>query len=135
MRTLVFALLTLFSGLVQAGQLHLPEGFYATAVNGQPVSPYDATLSLTTGKQVITLRYANPYLFHKEFHEVVVSAPLYLVFNATDQPYRLTATLPTELEAARRFAKQPQFELLTQHQPVPHETFRFAEAVNALLSR
>ncbi|MBY5923101.1 DUF2057 family protein [Ferrimonas balearica] len=135
MRTLAFALLALFTGLTQAGELHLPEGFYATAVNGQPVSPYEASLSLTTGKQVVTLRYANPYLFHKEFHEVVVSAPLYLVFNATDQHYRIQATLPTELDAARRFAKQPRFELLSQQQPVPYETYRFSEAVNALLSR
>ncbi|MBY6187697.1 DUF2057 domain-containing protein [Marinobacter hydrocarbonoclasticus] len=134
MRTLALAML-LLAPLANGGELQLPEGFYATAVNGKAVSPHQARVPLSTGKQVVTLRYANPYLFHKEFHEVVVSQPLYLVFEADDDQYRIQATLPTELESARRFARQPQFELLLQSRPVPHQTYGHNEAVNALLTR
>jgi len=135
MKVRYWPLMALFCPLAMAGELHLPEGFYATAVNGQAVSPHQNRLNLGSGRQVVTLRYANPYLFHKEFHEVLVSAPLYLVFDASNQHYRISATLPTELEAARHFARDPEFSLTSQQQPIPYQTYRYNQAVNALLSR
>ncbi|MBY5992253.1 DUF2057 family protein [Ferrimonas balearica] len=133
----IVALLALLMPLCAlGGELWLPEGIYATAVNGARVSPHQDRLPLTEGKQVVTLRYANPYRFHKEHHEVVISKPFYLVFTVDDAgPYRVQAQLPTDLQRAKRFARQPEVSLVRSGEPVAFEAYVGDEVINALLSR
>ncbi len=120
---------------VWGAELLLPKGFYATSLNGVAVSPHDDRIRLNEGKQVVALRYANPYRFHKEFHELVVSRPFYLVFRAQAQgKYEIHAQLPTKLEAAKRFARRPVVELMRGEEPVAFRSYMGDEILGALLS-
>ncbi|GAA5191451.1 DUF2057 family protein [Ferrimonas gelatinilytica] len=119
-----------------SADLYLPKGFYATSLNGTQVSPHSERLSLTEGKQVVALRYINPFLFHKEFHELVVSRPFYLVFHAKAQgKYQVQAKLPTKLEDAKRYARRPVIDLIKDGKSVDFDTYIGDEALGALLSQ
>ncbi|TKB51342.1 DUF2057 domain-containing protein [Ferrimonas sediminicola] len=125
----------LLTAAASASSLHLPKGFYATNVNGNPVSAFDATLNLEQGKQVVTLRYANPYRVHPEHHEMVVSAPIYVVFEVDgSSSYRLNADLPMALNRAKAFAHNPKFDIQRNGQTVAHQAYLGQGAVAKLLS-
>ncbi|USD37133.1 MULTISPECIES: DUF2057 family protein [Ferrimonas] len=123
------------SATASATSLQLPKGFYATDVNGQPVSVHASNLSLDAGKQVVTLRYANPYIGHRNLHETVVSKPIYVVFTADGQSnYNLNADIPYHLKDAKAFAQKPQFTIQQDDQQVAYQAYIGNGAVTALLA-
>ncbi|WP_028110046.1 DUF2057 family protein [Ferrimonas futtsuensis] len=125
----------LLTATASASTLQLPKGFYATNVNGQQVSAFDSTLDLGQGKQVVTLRYANPYRVHPEHHEMVVSGPIYVVFDANaDANYQLSADLPMALNQAKSYARNPKFDLESAGQAVVHKAYLGQGAVARLLA-
>ncbi|WP_028108248.1 DUF2057 family protein [Ferrimonas futtsuensis] len=82
MRTLIASAAMMMASMASASTLTLPTGFYAMEVNGAPAQQQGRTLELGEGKQVVTLRYINPYISHPESNDFYTSKPQYLVFNA-----------------------------------------------------
>ncbi|MBY6187696.1 DUF2057 domain-containing protein [Marinobacter hydrocarbonoclasticus] len=127
MRNTITTLTTLASTLVlsaaaSAGQLNLPEGFYATAVNGQSVSAHADSLQLGAGKQVVTVRYEENNIISREQNEYKVSAPMHLVFNAASgATYQVQKSGDT-------------IALTSRDQSVPVEVHSDAQAINKALS-
>ncbi|MBY5923100.1 DUF2057 family protein [Ferrimonas balearica] len=127
MRNTITTLTTLASALVlsaaaNAGQLELPEGFYATAVNGQAVSTHADSIQLGAGKQVVTVRYEENNIISRELNEYKVSAPMHLVFNAsTGATYQIEKSGDT-------------IALTSRNQSVPVEVHSDTQAINKALS-
>ncbi|ADN74687.1 hypothetical protein Fbal_0473 [Ferrimonas balearica DSM 9799] len=127
MRNTITTLTTLATSLVlsaaaTAGQLELPEGFYATAVNGQSVSAHADSVQLGAGKQVVTVRYEENTIISKELNEYKVSAPMHLVFNAdTGATYQIEKSGDT-------------IALVSRSQSVPVEVHSESQAINKALS-
>lgn len=126
----------LISATASATSLQLPKGYYATNVNGESVSVFADNLTLNQGKQVITLRYANPHIVGpQELYQVVVSQPIYLVFDGNGQSnFSLKADIPTNIPEAKAYAKQPQFTLEQDGQQIAYQAYIGDNAIEALLA-
>ncbi|BDY06598.1 DUF2057 family protein [Ferrimonas sp. YFM] len=125
----------LLTATASASTLQLPKGFYATNVNGQQVSAFDSSLDLGQGKQVVTLRYANPHRIHPEHHEMVVSGPIYVVFDADgNTDYQLSADLPMALNQAKSYARNPKFDLTSDGLVIAHQAYLGQGAIARLLT-
>ncbi|QIZ78614.1 DUF2057 family protein [Ferrimonas lipolytica] len=74
----------LLSTGVSAAQLQLGDGFFATAVNGNEVSVTADSHKLTSGKQVVTVRYEENIIHSSERNDYTVTGPMYVVFDAND---------------------------------------------------
>ncbi|GAA4881750.1 DUF2057 family protein [Ferrimonas pelagia] len=91
----IFATMTtalLLSTAAQAGQLELGEGFFATAVNGNKVSVHADSVTLGSGKQVVTVRYEENVIHSREQNKFTVSKPIHLIFDANQGAYQINKT-------------------------------------------
>ncbi|SHH97092.1 DUF2057 family protein [Ferrimonas marina] len=91
--TATLATTLLLSTGASAGQLALSDGFFATAVNGDKVSVHADAVTLSQGKQIVTVRYEQNIIHNREQNEYTVSKPMHLVFDAQGNAnYTITKT-------------------------------------------
>lgn len=97
--------------------LDVPEDVQVMAIDGrEPPASFlrsQVTLALLPGEHVLSLRYVHLFQINSDDHEVVRSGQAALRFPAVaGGRYRLEAPPQRDLEAARKFAKAPQFRLV-----------------------
>lgn len=98
--------------------LEVPEQVQVMAIDGREPPPSflrsQSTLALLPGEHVFSLRYVQLFQVSSEEHEVVRSRQAALRFSAVaGGRYRLEAPVQRNLEGARRFAKAPEFRLVS----------------------
>ncbi|MCC2638793.1 MAG: hypothetical protein K0Q68_2512 [Moraxellaceae bacterium] len=98
--------------------LEVPEQIQVMAIDGREPPPSflrsQSTLALLPGEHVFSLRYVQLFQVNSEEHEVVRSRQAALRFSAVaGGRYRLEVPLQRELDGARRFAKAPEFRLVS----------------------
>ncbi|WP_417348108.1 DUF2057 family protein [Ferrimonas sp.] len=120
MKTLISAaLICLLPGLTNAATLELPSSIWANKVNGEAVPNYRSSLPLSSGLQILELRYAELLQLNAEDHEYVSSEPLYLSFEAQgEQSYRLQLPELRSDTEVREFARRPEVSLRSDAGPV-----------------
>lgn len=96
--------------------LEVPEEVQVMAIDGREPPPSflrsQVRLALLPGEHVLGLRYVHLFQINSEEHEVVRSGQAALRFTAgAGGRYRLEAPPQRDLDAARKFAKAPQFRL------------------------
>lgn len=111
----LFAIFPLVLGLsVNAAELALSENVHVYSLNGEPVTLQGETLQLGNGPQVVMVRYDELFDISSEYHEFVRSGVQVLRFDAINgENYELSAP-SLGLNAARDFAKAPDFSLQNQ---------------------
>lgn len=97
-----------------AARLMVPPEVIVQAVNGKDLGLQlfgsKDYLELAPGSNRIAVKYKDLFEMMGDNHEVVASDPVLLAFELpADGDYRLTFDKPTELAAARAFAKAPKF--------------------------
>lgn len=103
---------------VETALLEVPEQVQVMAIDGREPPPSflrsRVALALLPGEHVFSLRYVQLFQISSEEHEVVRSRQAALRFSAVaGGRYRLEAPLQRDLEGARRFAKAPEFRLVS----------------------
>lgn len=113
---LLFTFGLLFTTLLSAAELQVAGEIVVDAVNGKERNSLlfgnDEQLSLGTGEQRLLVRYKDLFELGADEHEVVSSEPLLLAFNLpAEGSYQLQLDAPSNVKAARAFAKAPQLRL------------------------
>ncbi|SDI78435.1 hypothetical protein SAMN04488540_10399 [Ferrimonas sediminum] len=127
MNTLMIgAALVLASATTTAATLQLPLGFEAMNVNGEAVSGQQNTIELGQGKQVVTLRYINPFISHPEANDHYTSAPIHLVFNADQGEYRIELK---DRRAYQAYGHDLKFQIEQNGQAVPSKRYSNTGAI------
>lgn len=98
--------------------LEVPEQVQVMAIDGREPPPSflrsQSTLALLPGEHVFSLRYVQLFQVNSEEHEVVRSRQAALRFSAVaGGRYRLEVPAQRDLDGARRFAKAPEFRLVS----------------------
>lgn len=114
---LLLALGLLFATSLPAAELQVASEIVVDAINGQSRTKLlfgnNEQLTLSAGNQRLLVRYKDLFDLGADEHEVVSSEPLLLAFNLpAEGTYRLQLDAPSNVKAARAFAKAPQFRLL-----------------------
>lgn len=113
---------------VFAARLMVPPEVIVQAVNGKDLGLQlfgsKDYLELAPGSHRIAVKYKDLFEMMGDNHEVVASDPVLLAFELpADGDYRLTFDKPTELAAARAFAKAPKFLVVdAQGQPLAQQS-------------
>lgn len=100
----------------EVATLEVPEELQVMAIDGREPPPSflrsQVQLALLPGEHVLGLRYVHLFQINSDEHEVVRSGQAALRFTAVaGGRYRLEAPPQRNLDAARKFAKAPQFRL------------------------
>lgn len=100
----------------QVALLDVPEQIQVLAIDGrEPPANFMTSklqLALLPGEHVLVLRYVQLFQITSDDHEVVRSSQAALRFTAAaGGQYRLQVPAQRDLQAARQFAKAPQFQL------------------------
>lgn len=98
--------------------LEVPEEVQVMAIDGREPPPTflrsQSTLALLPGEHVFSLRYVQLFQVSSEEHEVVRSRQAALRFSSVaGGRYRLEVPAQRDLDSARRFAKAPEFRLVS----------------------
>lgn len=98
-------------------QVSVPEQIEVMSIDGREPPPSflksRVTLALLPGEHVFSLRYVELFQINADDHEVLRSRQAALRFTAAaGSSYRLEIPKQVNLEAARKFSKDPQFKLV-----------------------
>ncbi|TKB48904.1 DUF2057 domain-containing protein [Ferrimonas sediminicola] len=133
MRTLIATVAMAMASMATANTLTLPTGFYALEVNGAPAQQQGRSLALGEGKQVVTLRYINPYISHPESNDFYSSKPQYLVFDAGQGEHGLMLVLDDRRQYDP-YKADLKFHLEADGQAVAMERYSGHSAIAAALA-
>ena len=102
---------------VLAARLEVPEELIIVAVDGKDLGLQlfntKDHVDLSVGAHRIAVKYKDLYELGGDQHEVVASEPVLLAFAVAEEgSYRFSFTRPETVEAARRFAAEPQFGII-----------------------
>ncbi|WP_068545245.1 DUF2057 domain-containing protein [Thalassotalea crassostreae] len=110
--------LLVFSTVVSAAQLVVPEDFEVLRLNGEEFSTSllakSTTLELPPGQNVLVLKYSQMFDDDMEDHHITIkSKPFILLFSVSNEK-SLTFSYPkqTDGELARVYAKSPDIKIL-----------------------
>lgn len=101
-------------------ELAVPENIHILSIDGQeqPSNFFGSrahTQALSVGEHVLSVRYSQLFDISAEDHDIVKSAPMAIRFVAeSGQQYQLTVNPPKRHEAAVKFAKQPDIQLINK---------------------
>lgn len=104
----------------EVARIELPEQVQVLSVDGRDLPggllQRQQTVDLLPGEHVLTLRYVELFQFGAGDHEVVRSRPAALRFTAVaGARYRIdVSNRPANLDAARRYARDPAFNLVAE---------------------
>lgn len=101
----------------ETAMIRLPEQIQVMALDGQEQTgsllQRDQMLAVLPGEHVFSLRYVELFQINSEEHEVVRSRQSALRFTAVaGHEYRIEIDKQGNLDAARKFAKDPKFRLV-----------------------
>lgn len=124
-------------------ELAVPENIHILSIDGQeqPSSFFGSrahTQTLSVGEHVLSVRYSQLFDISAEDHDIVKSAPMAIRFVAeSGQQYQLAVNPPKRHEAAIKFAKQPDIQLInkstgTSQQAVTIKSYAEASLVDTI---
>lgn len=100
--------------------LAVPANIHVLSIDGQEQASSffgtrDHVKQLTVGEHVLSVRYTQLFDISAEDHDIVKSHPMAIRFVAQEgQRYQLVVNPPKRYEAALKFAKNPDIQLLNQ---------------------
>lgn len=118
--------------------LEVPEDVQVMAIDGrEPPASFlrsQVTLALLPGEHVLSLRYVHLFQINADDHEVIRSGQAALRFvAAAGAHYRLEVPPQRNVDAARQFAKAPQFRLVDLGGGAPVESVAIKSYAEASL--
>lgn len=102
----------------ETAQISIPEQVQVMAVDGREVTgsllERNQVLAVLPGERVFSLRYVELFQINADEHEIVRSRQAALRFNAeAGVSYRIEIDKQPNLDAARKFSKEPRFRLVS----------------------
>ncbi len=101
-------------------ELAVPANIHVLSIDGQEqpstfFGTRDHVKQLSVGEHVLSVRYTQLFDINAEDHDIVKSAPMAIRFIAQEgERYQLVVNPPKRYEAALKFAKNPDIQLLNQ---------------------
>lgn len=121
--------------------LSAPEQIEVLSIDGKEAPPrlFKGSLqaALLPGEHVLSLRYVEFFQLNADEHDIVRSKPAALRFTATaGSQYRLEIPKQPDHDAARKFAKSPQFRLVDEEgrvtESMPIKSYAEASLIDTL---